>query len=160
VSANSFLDEAVKQNHVIDVARFKDKECLGRGRALLLETLPPFGPAPDPKPDSGYAVMLDDCGDPKTTSVKAGDVIRFCNRPGDGLVISSAADLRGIKFEVSEMTPEEVEEAQIDALTRNAAAERQQNIDEAERRGFDFQAGVGWVNKNGHVLLDTNGQKV
>jgi hypothetical protein len=35
----------------------------------------------------------------------------------------------------------------MDASTQFAATERQKNIDDAERRGFDFQAVVCWVNE-------------
>jgi len=68
MDAQQFVDSLRRTQAWIRLAHFDGDRCDGRGWALVLSD------------DQGIAVMVEDCGAPETTSIKAGAFVRF-SRP-------------------------------------------------------------------------------
>jgi hypothetical protein len=57
-------------------------------------------------------------------------------------------------------TPEEVEELRLEAAQQEDEEQREKNIELAKKKGWQFQAGVGWVDEKGTVRLDDIGREL
>ena len=162
MSVKSFIEQARSNGKIIDVRRFDGTNSLGRGEALTLDgltTLGEGGKTIPTRPSAGTAVMLTDCGSPKDTLVAAGSIIRFWDRPGYGFVISEATDLLGrMTFKMPEMSHEELERELDAMLIEDDLVSRTKNIERAENAGWQFQEGIGWVDRDGRNILDELGR--
>ena len=69
MDAQQFVDDFRDTRALIRLAHFTGNRCDGRGWALILND------------DLGIAIMVEDCGAPETTLVKAGAVVNFTLPP-------------------------------------------------------------------------------
>jgi len=69
MEAKEYLDLLRDDQEIIRLAHYVDDKCDGRGQAVVI--------------DEGHqiAVMLEDCGSPETTRVKAGAIVKFVTHP-------------------------------------------------------------------------------
>jgi hypothetical protein len=69
MDAQEFVDGFRDTRALIRLSHFSGNRCDGRGWALILSD------------DDGIAIMIEDCGEPETTFVKAGAVVNFTCPP-------------------------------------------------------------------------------
>jgi hypothetical protein len=69
MEAREFLNLVRDNQRIIRVAHYTDDACDGRGNALVLDS------------NSRIAVMLENCGDPDETLIKAGAIINYVLHP-------------------------------------------------------------------------------
>jgi hypothetical protein len=64
MDAKEWIDQALNADQIIKVALWKGEECWGRGKALKLG-------------NEGFAVLIEDCGDPKRRGAGVGAIVKF-----------------------------------------------------------------------------------
>ena len=69
MEAREYLDAAKDAGLVIRLAAYTGSECVGRGRALVLDQ------------ENRIAVMLENCGDATDSGVVAGDIVGYFLHP-------------------------------------------------------------------------------
>lgn len=83
LEARDYLNHLESSGQIIYLARFKEAECIGRGHALILNA------------DDCVAVMLEDCGSPEITGVRAGYLVNYHSHPeAEPKMIGSPATIR------------------------------------------------------------------
>lgn len=69
MEAKEYLDLLKDENEIIDLAHYVDDRCDGRGRAVVIDQ------------KYNIAVMMQDCGNPNETKIKAGALVKFSTHP-------------------------------------------------------------------------------
>ena len=69
MEAKEYLDFLRDENAILPLAHYDGDRCDGRGDALIINE------------EHQIAVMLKDCGDPDTTLVKSGAIVKFVRHP-------------------------------------------------------------------------------
>ena len=81
--ARDYLNYLQSGNQIIGVAHYTGTERDGKGRALILNS------------DDRVAVMLEDCGDPSDSGVRAGDLINYIQPPeAEPRIVGTPASVR------------------------------------------------------------------
>lgn len=65
MDARAYLTQAKATKRIIRVARYERDRCVGRGYAIIVDEA------------QLIAVMLEDCGDPDNSRVRAGDLVQY-----------------------------------------------------------------------------------
>jgi hypothetical protein len=80
MEAREFLDLLRDDQRILRLAHYANDECDGRGNAVILDE------------GNHIAVMLEDCGDPVATLVKAGALVKyFEHREAEPRIVGSPA---------------------------------------------------------------------
>jgi hypothetical protein len=83
LEARDYLNHLKSGGQILHLARFKGSECVGRGYALILTE------------EDRVAVMLEDCGDPMDTGIRAGDLVNYVTHPeAESKAVGSPASIR------------------------------------------------------------------
>jgi hypothetical protein len=83
MEAKEYLDFLKDANAIIRLAHFCGDDCDGRGQAAVLAE------------EYQIAVMLEDCGDPNRSGVRAGDLVKYVVHPEvEPKIIGSPASVR------------------------------------------------------------------
>jgi hypothetical protein len=69
MEAREYLNCANDERRIIRLAHYRGDACDGRGNALIVDS------------NSRIAVMLENCGDPDATLVKAGAIVSYVLHP-------------------------------------------------------------------------------
>ena len=69
MDAQEFVNELRDADHITRLAWYANENCIGRGDAIILD------------PYERVAVMVQDCGDPCQTGIKAGMVVKYGSHP-------------------------------------------------------------------------------
>jgi hypothetical protein len=84
LEARDYLNYLQAGGRILTLARFREDECIARGRALILND------------EDRVAVMLEDCGDPAFSGVRAGNLVNYILHPeGDPKIVGNPASVRG-----------------------------------------------------------------
>jgi hypothetical protein len=83
MEAREFLDAAKDAGLILPLAHYVGSKCVGRGQALVVD------------PEGNIAVMLENCGDPADTGIRAGDIVGFFRHPeAEPRITGSPASVR------------------------------------------------------------------
>ena len=84
MEAREYLDLLKDENAILHLAHYSEDTCDGRGRAVIL--------------DEGHqiAVMLEDCGSPEMTGIRAGYLVKYIRHPEseEPKIVGSPATIR------------------------------------------------------------------
>ncbi len=69
LEARDYLNHLQAAGQILLLARYREAECVGRGRALILNH------------QDRVAVMLENCGEPKDSGVRAGHLVNYIEHP-------------------------------------------------------------------------------
>ncbi|MEZ6052550.1 MAG: hypothetical protein R3C02_14375 [Planctomycetaceae bacterium] len=69
MEAKEYLDLLRDEKDIIRLAHYADDRCDGRGNAVIIDT------------EHNIAVMMEDCGDPDATLIKAGALVQYIEHP-------------------------------------------------------------------------------
>lgn len=84
MEAREFLDAAEDAGLILRLAHYIGSECVGRGPALVVDH------------EGNIAVMLENCGNPSVTGIRAGDIVGFFPHPeAEPRIAGSPASVRG-----------------------------------------------------------------
>lgn len=79
-SAQEFVDGFRETRALMELSHYTDGKCDGRGWALILSDI------------KGVAIMLEDCGQPEKTLIKAGAIVNFsCGRGRQPRIVGEPA---------------------------------------------------------------------
>ena len=82
LEARDYVNHLQAAGQILRLAGFREGECVGRGRALILNH------------EDRVAVMLEDCGDPAESSVRAGNSVNYIVHPdGEPKIVGSPASI-------------------------------------------------------------------
>ncbi len=83
LEAREYLNYLRSANQILRLARFQGKECVCHGDALILNER------------DGIAVMLEDCGCPKESGIRAGNLVNYVTHPeAEPKIVGSPASVR------------------------------------------------------------------
>ena len=69
LEARDYLNHLQAGEEILFMARYREDECVGRGRALILNG------------EDRVAVMLEDCGEPDVSGIRAGNLVNYIVHP-------------------------------------------------------------------------------
>ena len=69
LEARDYLNHLTAEGQILRLVCFRDAECVGRGRGLVLNH------------DDRVPVMLEDCGDAEDSGIHAGDRVNYVTHP-------------------------------------------------------------------------------
>ncbi len=88
LEARDYLNHLQAGGRILFLARFREDECIGRGRALILND------------EDRVAVMLEPCGEPKNSGVDAGDLVNYTvHTEAEPKIVGNPASIRGNNFQ-------------------------------------------------------------
>ena len=83
MEAREYLDLLKDEKAILRLAHFTDDQCDGRGHAVLIDD------------KHQIAVMLEDCGFPEDSGVRAGDLVKYVIHPeAEPKIVGSPARIR------------------------------------------------------------------
>jgi hypothetical protein len=83
LEARDYLSRLTAGGQILCLARYESDQCIGRGRALVLAE------------QHRVAVMLEDCGDPRDSGIRAGNLVNYQTHPeAEPMVVGNPASIR------------------------------------------------------------------
>jgi hypothetical protein len=83
MEAREYLDLLKDENAILRLAHYLEDTCDGRGHAVILDE------------EHQIAVMLEDCGSPEKTGIRAGYLVKYVLHPeSEPKIVGSPATIR------------------------------------------------------------------